>query len=110
MKYLFILVLLLGIVLAIGERNRSLATPEFHGEVVWRLSTDEENSYRGPVQRGAFDSERKVTYLATMATLYRVRDRRVEPVQSPEKEARLALAPGGGVYAWMLPHPHGTAF
>jgi hypothetical protein len=106
MRYLFILVLVMGTVLAIGEGNKSLAVPDLHGEVLWRLLTDKD--YQGPVQRAAVDREGKVTYLATMATLYEVQNGKVEPIsRRPEKEARLALAPGGGAYAWLLPHPSG---
>lgn len=106
MKNLIILVLFVGTVLAIAGGNHSLATPDLHGEVVWCLVTDKD--YLGPVQSSAVDPEGKVTYLATTATLYAVKSGKVEVLSKrPEKEARVALAPGGGVYAWLLPHSYG---
>jgi hypothetical protein len=70
--------------------------------VVWELFTDVD--YRGPVQRGAVREQGPVAYLATMATLYRVENGRAQPIaERPEDEARLALAPNGGVYAWLIP-------
>jgi hypothetical protein len=45
-----------------------------------------------------------------MTTLYRIHNGNVEPIAtSPEGEARLALAPGGNIYAWLLPHRHGSS-
>jgi hypothetical protein len=74
------------------------------GGVVWELFTDED--YRGPVQRGVVSPAGEVAYLATMATLYQVGDGEAWPIaERPEEEARLALAPGGGVYAWLIPEP-----
>jgi hypothetical protein len=43
-------------------------------------------------------------YLATTATLYRVQGGGVQlAAQRPAEEARLVLAPGGEVYAWLIP-------
>lgn len=79
-------------------------TPEepVAGQVVWQLFTDQD--YSGPVQRGAVAGE--VVYLATMATLYEVKDNVVRVIgERPDEEARLALAPGGEVYACLIHNP-----
>jgi hypothetical protein len=74
-------------------------------KVVWELFTDQD--YVGPVQRGVVDAAGEVVYLATMATLYRVEGEKVEVIgKRPEEEAHLLLAPGGELYAWLIPEPN----
>ncbi len=70
--------------------------------VVWQLVTDQD--YVGPVRRGVVDELAGAAYLATRATLYHVAAGQVQPIaQRPEEEAQMAIAPGGGLYAWMIP-------
>jgi hypothetical protein len=70
--------------------------------VAWQLFTDED--YVGPVQRAAVVEGGQAVYLATLAALYRVDDMGVQlAAERPEEEARLVLAPGGEVYAWLIP-------
>jgi hypothetical protein len=70
--------------------------------VAWQLTTDQD--YVGPVQRAVLDGDGRAVHLATLATLYRVEGGAVQLVaQRPEEEARLVLAPGGEVYAWLIP-------
>ncbi|HUL12439.1 MAG TPA: hypothetical protein VLU73_09750 [Methylococcaceae bacterium] len=71
-------------------------------KVVWQLVTDKD--YVGPVRRGAVDELGHAAYLATRVALYRVRAGQVQSIaQRPEEEAQLAIAPSGGLYAWMIP-------
>lgn len=74
------------------------------GQMIWQLSTYRD--YWGPVQRGTVNSKGEVVHLATPATLYEVKKGKVKTLaERPEEDARLALAPGGGVYAWLIPQP-----
>jgi hypothetical protein len=71
--------------------------------VVWEFFTNRD--YRGSVQRGAVDAASGEIYLATMATLYGVHDGEIfAAAERPKENARLHLAPGGGVYAWLIPY------
>ena len=104
-KFLF-LVLPAAILLVVGNGNSRSAFAQPRGRVLWQLNTDKD--YQGPVQRSVVDFENNVVYLAALTTLYGVREGRVEEISKrPEKEARLLLAPGGDVYAWLLPDSHG---
>jgi hypothetical protein len=70
--------------------------------VVWQLFTDQD--YVGPIQRAAVVEGGQAVYLATTAALYRVDAGGAQlAAQRPQEEARLALAPGGEVYAWLIP-------
>jgi len=70
--------------------------------VAWQLFTDQD--YVGPVQRAAVVEGGQAVYLATLAALYRADHVGLQlAAQAPEEEARLALAPGGEVYAWLIP-------
>jgi hypothetical protein len=68
----------------------------------WRLATAKD--IPAPVQRAAIDPATGVAYLATLAQLYEVRDGRARAVtKRPHHDARLLLAPEGGMYAWLIP-------
>jgi hypothetical protein len=109
MKKFFFFVLLIAISLIMGARDNSSAVPDSGGRIIWQFYTDKE--YRGPVQRGVVDPESQVTYLATMGTLYEVRNGKIKAIaQRSEKEARFALAPGGKIYGWLLPQTKGQRF
>ena len=56
--------------------------------------------YRGPVQRIAFEASGDA-WMATTEGLYRVRNGRTEEVDMAVGGRRLALAPGGRLYAWL---------
>jgi hypothetical protein len=109
MKRLILLVFSILIVISylVGHANHLSASPEPKGRVVWELFKDKD--YQGQIQRGAVDAQRRITYIATRAALYEVKDdkkiRIIAQYPKEEKEAKLALAPGGGVYAWLIPHP-----
>ena len=106
-KFLF-LILPAAILLVLGNGNSRSAFAQPKGQILWRLNTD--IHYQGPVQRSVVDFENKVVYLATLTSLYGVREGKVEEIArrpEKEKEARLLLAPGGDVYAWLLPDSHG---
>jgi len=60
----------------------------------------------GAVQRAGIVGVEKEVYLATLTKLYQVVDGRKQIVSEPPKpDARILLAPGGGVYAWLIPLP-----
>jgi len=104
MKKLFFLALSATVGLMVGGGNGQSAVAEPQGRIVWELLKDKANL--GPVQRGVVDPEGKVVHLATLSTLYEIQDGKVQRIiEQPEKEARLALAPGGGIYSWLCPHP-----
>jgi hypothetical protein len=109
MKKLLLLVFSILTVISyiVGYVIHLSASPEPEGRVVWELSRDRD--YQGQIQRGAVDAQGRITYLATRATLYEVQnDKRIRIIaQYPkeEMEAKLAIAPGGGVYAWLIPQP-----
>jgi len=85
----------------VGPAPAATETP-VAASVIWQLFTDED--YVGPVQRAAVAEDGRTVYLATTATLYEVQGGAVQMLaQRPEEEARLALAPGGEVYAWLIP-------
>lgn len=72
------------------------------GEVAWELRVTRD--LPAPVVRGAVDADGKAVWLATHAALFRVGDGRAQPAsKQPAADARLLLAPGGGVYAWVVP-------
>jgi len=82
----------------------AFANPELQGQIIWQSHGGKD--FHGLVQKVAVDSEGKVVYLATMVNLYEVRNGNAQIIaEGPKKEARLALAPGGSVYGWLLPDP-----
>ena len=86
-----------------------LANPELQGQIIWQLHGGKD--FYGAVQKATIDSDGKVVYLATMANLYEVRNGNAQIIaEGPKKEARLALAPGGSVYGWLLPDPPRRGF
>jgi len=99
----------------IGCANHLLASPRPEGRVVWELTRDDKHfidkHYPGQVLRGAVDAERQITYLATRAGLYAIQMEEGRPKvqhileKHLGKGERLVLAPGGGVYASLIPHP-----
>ena len=109
MKRLILLVFSILIVISYiaGHSNHLSASPGPEFRVVWELSSNK--NYQGQIQRGAVDAQQRITYIATRAALYEVKDdkkiRIIAQYPKEEKEAKLALAPGGGVYAWVIPHP-----
>jgi hypothetical protein len=57
-----------------------------------------------PVVRGAIDADGKSVWLATHTALYRAADGRAQfASKRPSDEAVLELAPGGAMYAWVIP-------
>ncbi len=68
----------------------------------WQLATAKD--IPAPVQRAAFDPGSETAYLATLTNLYEVRNGRARSIaKMPRHGARLLLAPGGGMYAWLIP-------
>lgn len=59
------------------------------------------SDYRGPVSRIAFDASGDA-WMATTDALYRVQDGKAEAADVAVGGRRLALAPGGGVYTWLV--------
>jgi len=90
-----------------ADRSRSdqaTATPALGVRVIADLLAGRD--YFGVVQRAAMDCMGQVAYLATPSTLYRVENGQAQPLaERPEENARLQLAPGGGMFAWLLPEP-----
>lgn len=84
---------------AISLLTGTLVAPAVSGEIVLTTNLD----YRGPVHRVAFESSGQVAWLATPRVLYEVRDKKAQEVDTgPSGEAKLHLAPGGSVYAWLV--------
>jgi len=115
---LFVYLILSVISYMVGYANNLSASPDPKGRVVWELLRAQD--YEGPIQRGTVDAEGRIAYLATRGKLYQIQTQDGRPVVRPiaekpkkgpdqdiMKKAFLALAPGGGVYAWMIPHPFG---
>ena len=76
--------------------------PQTQGEVVWQLDTHD--GLPAPVQRAAFDPQRGTALLATLGGLYEVVDSTIRPIaERPAPEAKMTLAPGGGLYVWRTP-------
>ena len=72
------------------------------GYVEWEVQN--QRDLRGAVQSIWFDAEHGVAYLATLASLYKVRDGKAERIaEPPAPGAQIQLAPGGKVYAWLIP-------
>jgi hypothetical protein len=85
------------------------ANPALQSQIIWQLHGGKD--FLGPVQKVAVDSDGKVAYLATRVNLYEIRNGSVRIfAEGPKKEARLALAPGGSVYGWLLPDPRRHGF
>ena len=98
----------------VGHLDNLLAFPEPEGRVVWELTRDDKHyddkHYQGQIRRGAVDAQGRITHLATRAALYEIQMEEGQPrvrtiSKKPEKGERLVLAPGGEVYAWLIPHP-----
>lgn len=73
------------------------------GRICWELSTISEI---GSIQRAVTNGTD--TYLATPANLFYVSASGEDELltrERPDNEAELVLAPGGEVYAWLIPHP-----
>jgi hypothetical protein len=114
----FIYITLIGISCLVGDADNLSASPDPEGRVVWELIRTQD--FDGPIQRGTVDAEGRIAYLATRGKLYQIQTRDGRPIvrtiaekpkkgpdQDMMKKAHLALAPSGGVYAWMIPHPFG---
>jgi hypothetical protein len=69
---------------------------------VWEVQN--QRDLRGAVQSAAFDEASGTAYLATLANLYEVQDGKVRPVSKPPAPgAQVQLAPGGKLFAWLVP-------
>ena len=74
------------------------------GALEWEFFTNRE--FRGPVIRAAIDETRGSVFLATRATLYEVREGKPRVyAERPSDDAKLILAPGGKVFAWLQTLP-----
>lgn len=103
MKKWFLLLCAIAIGCLMAQAGLSAAADQ-QGKVVWELLTSRD--FSGPVQKAAAEADGRTAYLATMTTLYEVKDGKTRIIaEQPEKESRLALAPGGGVYAYLTPNP-----
>ncbi len=72
------------------------------GELVLEIPNQRELG--GPIQSATFDPQRRTVYLATLVNLYAVRNGETSPIAKPPAPgAQLLLAPGGGIYAWLIP-------
>jgi hypothetical protein len=73
------------------------------GRQVWTVPGKGEQF--APVQSAAFDRERGTVYLATLGNLFEVRDGMPHLVaEPPVSGAQILLAPGGELFAWLLPN------
>lgn len=71
-------------------------------ERVWELQNQRDLS--GAVQSASFDADHRTAYLATLANLYEVRDGKAASIaKPPAPDAQMQLAPGGKIYAWLVP-------
>lgn len=72
-------------------------------QILWELI--EGKDYNGQIRSATVDAEGKIALLATHSSLYEVRQGKIERISKDGPPgARLALAPGGAVYAWLTPH------
>lgn len=79
------------------------ARPAREKKLSWQLST--RRDLPAPVQQAVIDPRLRTVHLATLGSLYEVRDAKaVALIKRPAPEARIMLAPGGGVYAWLIPN------
>jgi hypothetical protein len=77
--------------------------PAGQNRLSWQLRTPRD--LPAPVQQAAIEPGLRTVHLATLGNLYEVRDAKaVALTKSPVPEARIMLAPGGGVYAWLIPN------
>ncbi len=78
------------------------AGPAGPNRLSWQLSVPRD--LPAPVQQAAIDPGLRTVHLATLGNLYEVRDAKaVALAKPPAPEAGIMLAPGGGLYAWLLP-------
>jgi hypothetical protein len=82
------------------QAHSAPALEDLQVRILWQLRSDKD--YQGAVLRGVVDAKGRESYLATAACLYRVKDGRTKLIaEQPERDARLSLAPGGGIYGWL---------
>jgi hypothetical protein len=73
------------------------------GRLLWTVPGKGEQI--APVQSAALDRERGTVYLATLGNLYEVREGTPHLIaEPPAPGAQLLLAPGGELFAWLLPN------
>ena len=82
-----------------GATGQVVKVPD---QIAWEISR--EGGLLGPIRRGVADAGGIGAYLATTTSLYRVEDGRPRVIaKPPQPDAQLVLAPGGQVFAWLIP-------
>lgn len=82
--------------------NNKDARPLTSGKLVQEISSQRELG--APTQAAAFDPKSHAIYLATLSSLYEVSDGKIKPIdKAPAPNSQIMLAPGGGIYAWLIP-------
>jgi len=94
--------ILAALLLAVTSPALSQDQSPVDGKVAYELRTHKE--LPAPVQRAAIDPELHTVRLATRGNLYKMEKKAAQPVtKGPAPNAQLVLAPGGLVYAWLVP-------
>lgn len=101
----WLLTLTASLALAVGLSACATSEPGIRTvQPVWEIPTYPR--LHSIVRRGAVDKKDNSVYLATPAALFRIHNSQVQALSEPPvKGAQLILAPGGAIYAWLIPVP-----